>query len=214
VNQTHPLVDAYLDRLEHLLQGADSATRSEVLAGVREHLGSTVAADSDDARVRQAITELGTPEQIADEAHVGGTSGTGTSGIGLGMPRVTERPWLPILVLVLSLGWLVPPALLPLAGVVDAAAALHPSELIFFFIVAFPVWPAVALLVAASRLWPLREKVALAVALPATAVWLVALPLVPVAFVHAAGMLVGVLAAATTIVVVSRRGLRRARPAR
>ncbi|MFC7594421.1 hypothetical protein ACFQU3_03820 [Terrabacter sp. GCM10028922] len=211
MNQTHPLVDAYLDRLEHLLQGADSATRSEVLAGVREHLRSTAAADADDARVRQAITELGSPEQIADEAHVGGT---GRSGIGPGTPRVTERPWLPILVMVLSLGWLVPLALLPLAGVVDAAAALHPSELIFFFIVAFPVWPAVALLVAASRLWPLREKVALAVALPATAVWLVAVSLVPVAFVHAAGMLVGVLAAATTIIVVSRRGLRRARQAR
>lgn len=212
VNQTHPLVDAYLDRLEDLLRSADSATRSEVLAGVREHLGSTVAADADDARVRGVLTDLGTPEQIADEAFAGGPSG---SGSGTSTPRVAERAWLPILVLVLSLGWLVvPTTLFALVGAVDAAAALHPSELVSVFIFAFPVWPAVALLVAASRLWPMREKVALAVALPATAVWLVALSIVPVAFVQAAGILVGVVSAATTIIVLGRRGLRRASQAR
>ncbi len=69
MNQTHPPVVAYLDRLERLLDGASPETRAEVMAGVREHLEARLATDAGPDEVRSVLSELGTPEQITDEAY-------------------------------------------------------------------------------------------------------------------------------------------------
>ena len=70
---THPLVASYLEDLDQLLAGIDPGDRAEVMAGVREHLdtalpGSDPVTDDD---VRAALTELGPPHAVADEAYAG-----------------------------------------------------------------------------------------------------------------------------------------------
>lgn len=91
---THPLTSGYLAELERLLSGLPAAEREEVLAGVREHLGDVAAEGGGDAAVRQAITELGPPEVVADEAYAGHPS--------IARPRPTlARGWVPVVVAVL-----------------------------------------------------------------------------------------------------------------
>ena len=208
MNETHPLVDAYVDRLEALLDGAAPATRSEVVAGVREHLGASLAdglATDDD--VRRVLAELGTPEQIADEAYA--PAPTPARASAPSTPRLMERAWVPLVVMLLSLLWLVAPAVITVGSLLNSALAMHPVEALFL-LVSFPVWPIVACLVGVSRLWTANEKVTLITALPAFVVWLLVLtPLPPV--LGTVGGLIGVLVTAWVVVRTGRKGLSRGR---
>lgn len=66
---THPLAAAYLRDLELLLHGLDPGAREEVLSGVREHLTAAVGLQAPSAQVQGVLTELGSPQSIADEAY-------------------------------------------------------------------------------------------------------------------------------------------------
>ena len=67
---THPLVHAYLSDLERALAGADPRERTDVLDGVREHLGEALGdgAPVETADVRRVIADLGPVEAIAAQA--------------------------------------------------------------------------------------------------------------------------------------------------
>lgn len=71
MNGTHPLVTDYLDRLSTLLDDLDPGDRAEILDGVREHLDAALAshAAAGDDGVRAVLDELGTPDDVAREAH-------------------------------------------------------------------------------------------------------------------------------------------------
>lgn len=66
---SHPLAAAYLRDLEMLLHGLDPGARAEVLSGVREHLTAAVGPDATRDQVRAVLTELGSPQSVADEAY-------------------------------------------------------------------------------------------------------------------------------------------------
>jgi len=66
---SHPLVGAYLRDLDRLLHGVEPGERAEVLAGVHEHLDATLPAGASDSDVRRTLTELGSPQSVADEAY-------------------------------------------------------------------------------------------------------------------------------------------------
>ncbi|GAB3067041.1 HAAS signaling domain-containing protein [Pedococcus soli] len=68
---THPLTEAWLRDLELLLHGIDPGERAEVLAGVREHLDGSLPPDASDDDVRRVLTDLGSPQSVADEAWAG-----------------------------------------------------------------------------------------------------------------------------------------------
>ncbi|MEP7332794.1 MAG: hypothetical protein ABI692_11950 [Terracoccus sp.] len=205
MNRTHPLVDAYLDRLSRLLDGASRETRSEVMAGVREHLDVRLPADASLEQVRSVLSELGTPEQIADEAWAAAPD-RGSTPIS---PRLMERAWVPVIVMFVSLLWLVAPAVIVVGSSGDSALALHPAELLALLFVP-PAWPVVALFVGISRLWITSEKVVLIAALPALAGWLLILTPLPNVLRTVAGLL-GVLIVAWVVVRAGRKGLARAR---
>lgn len=66
---SHPLAAAYLHDLELLLHDLDPGARAEVLGGVREHLAAAVGPDATSEQVRAALTALGSPQSIAEEAY-------------------------------------------------------------------------------------------------------------------------------------------------
>lgn len=66
---THPLVGRWVRDLERLLHGIDPGERAEVLAGLREHLDGSLPADASDEDVRRVLTDLGSPQAVADEAY-------------------------------------------------------------------------------------------------------------------------------------------------
>lgn len=210
MNQTHPLVDAYLERLDGLLQGTDAATRAEVVLGVRDHLrdrlgDGTVAGDSaDDTQVRAALAELGTPEQVADEAYAGGGGAPSPSS-----PSRTDRRWLPVTVMALGALVLAMLALLAATGP-GMFEALIP-------LVYPPFWPVLVVLVVAAKGWSAREKWVLVTALPAACLlvavvthlaWSVSTSAGPIASI--AALVVAVVSGAAVLVVLGRRGLARA----
>ncbi len=205
MNQTHPLVDAYLDRLDRLLDGASRETRAEVMAGVREHLDVRLPGDASPDQVRSVLGELGTPEQIADEAHAAHSDRASTAN----SPRLMERAWVPVTVMLVSLLWLVAPAVIVVGSSGDSALALHPAELLALLFVP-PAWPVVALFVGISRLWIQREKVTMVAAFPALVGWLLILTPLP-NVLRTVGSTLGVLIAAWVVVRSGRKGLARVR---
>ncbi len=68
---SHPLVSAYLRDLDLLLHGVEPGERSEVLAGVHEHLDASLLPGASDEDVRRSLAELGSPQSVADEAYAG-----------------------------------------------------------------------------------------------------------------------------------------------
>ena len=66
---SHPLAAAYLRDLEMLLYGLDPGARAEVLTSVREHLSDALGPDASSDQVQAALSELGSPQNIADEAY-------------------------------------------------------------------------------------------------------------------------------------------------
>lgn len=200
MNPTHPLVGAYLDRLETLLQGAGAATRSEVVAGVREHLAARLPAGADDATVRGALAELGTPEQIADEAYAAGP------------PRDSRaqpsraRTWLPVAVMVLA-------TLTTLAMLFVAVGGPHPAEVALVLMMP-PAWPVLTILVLAFSAWTGREKAVLVAAFPVVSLIAgMAARLSPGSAngIPLAGAVLGLgsVAALVTVAALARRALRR-----
>ncbi len=205
MNTTHPLVGIYLERLDRLLVRAPSETQAEVMAGIREHLTACLPVDASPDQVRSVLRELGTPEQIADEAY----AAVPDQASAPGSPRLMERAWVPVIVMFVSLLWLVAPAVIVVGSSGSSALALHPIELLTLLFVP-PAWPVVAILVGISRLWVPREKVAMTATLPILAVWLMLLSPLPNAL-RTVGSLLGVLVAAWLVVRAGRKGLARAR---
>lgn len=203
MRQTDPLADAYLSRLDLLLHGASPETRAEVLVGVREHLAARLPDGAGPEQVRAVLGELGSPEQIADEAYA---AGPGSPSAPM-PPRGAGRRWLPAVVMAVSLGWLAAPAAVALNAFNPSGLALYPTELMI--LLAFPVWPVILVLVAVSRLWVTREKVALVAALPALALVLLLIHPLPQLVSTVVGLL-GVAATARVIWSNGRKGWHRA----
>ncbi|MEO5981753.1 MAG: hypothetical protein ABIQ13_05500 [Pedococcus sp.] len=128
---THPLVDAWLRDLEQLLQGIEPGERAEVLAGVREHLDGSLPAGATDADVRRVLTELGSPQSVADEAYAGrpapATAGAAATAVPAvpadRMPAMT-RGWVPI-----TVGILLGLALVLASFVVSATSGYSTSSI-------------------------------------------------------------------------------------
>lgn len=156
---THPLVDAYLRDLELLLHGVEPGERAEVLAGVREHLDGRLAPDADDTSVRAALSELGPPQAIADEAYAGQSPPAGSADAGSDFDRPTRR-------------WVAATAggLLALCLVVLLASAVFGGVgmvMMAFFVPTGPLWLMATAMVATSRrLWTAGEKLLLIVLVP------------------------------------------------
>lgn len=68
--EAHPLVDAYLRRLDAASVGLPTDRRIELAAGIREHIGAALAASGthDEAAVRNVLDRLGSPEEVAESA--------------------------------------------------------------------------------------------------------------------------------------------------
>ncbi len=160
---THPLVDAYLRDLELLLHGVEPGERAEVLAGVREHLDGRLGreATAPDEDVRQALSELGPPQAIADEAYAGRPTPPPSSP----QPRGTPARWQAVVATAINALGLVFAALL-------MTLSIHPAELLVFgWFYALP-WLAGFILAVRSPTWSAREKAASALLFPATLVGL------------------------------------------
>lgn len=194
---SHPLVETYLRDLDRLLHGVDPGERAEVLAGVHEHLEASLPPDASDDAIRRTLSELGSPQSVADEAHAGRAPTGGTVGPG-SAPRVgtMSRSWVPIVV-----GLLLGLALFLVVLVVSAGVgyvssgtettgadgqvvrtteiefAGTPSALLSGLMLTWPLWLTATLLAALSPLWSSRQAWTLALLVPLTATTLSLLPL-------------------------------------
>jgi uncharacterized membrane protein len=213
---THPLVAAYLQELDRLLAGIDPGDRAEVMSGVREHLEGALGTHDqvDEDAVRAALAELGPPQAVADEAYAGRPAYVPTS-----TPRVgaMSRPWVPVTVAILTaLGLLLVVLVAGTAAgvssststdstgrVVETAAELSGSPLLGSFaaiVAALPLWAGIALLVGLSPLWVGREKVVVALLVPAAALLMGILPLLGWSLVGINGVYAGAWTALALVV--------------
>ena len=192
----HPLIAAYLAELERLLADIDPGERAEVMSGVREHLdsalGNTVLVE--DEQVRDALAELGPPQLVADEAYTGRRS---TTAVAPARVPVLGRPWVPVVVAVLTaIALLLTILVVSSLGSVGSSssssgdgtgattethttAELTGSPLLGSFsalMVTLPLWATVAVLVGISPLWVRREKLIAALLIPAAALLMGVLP--------------------------------------
>ncbi|QIK67877.1 hypothetical protein G7072_17355 [Nocardioides sp. HDW12B] len=169
----HPAVARYLDELERLLRGVDPVERTEVLDGVREHLEASLHGTAGgDAVVRAALDEIGPPQVVADEAYAGRpgvtlASWAASSSAHDGRVPITSRRWVPMVVLILGAMSLLNFMLLDWVSASSGDGELGPlppttSEIVLGSIgLALWFWLPMALLVAWSTLWPVRERVLL-----------------------------------------------------
>jgi hypothetical protein len=67
----HPLVQDYLARLDRAGAGLPPEIRAELVADLAAHLDSALGPTSTDADVRNALQELGAPEDVAAAAYDG-----------------------------------------------------------------------------------------------------------------------------------------------
>ena len=105
------LTAGYLDRLRHAAAGLPPAVREELVADISAHLADAAAHAPDEAALRQACDDLGTPEEVAAAAAAeSGTHPPARTGGELGYDVAT--------VLALLLGGFVVPFLGWVAGVV------------------------------------------------------------------------------------------------
>jgi uncharacterized membrane protein len=150
---THPLVDAYLRDLELLLHGIEPGERAEVLAGVREHLDSSLAPDADEASVRTALAELGPPQAIADEAYAGRP--------GLVPTRTTRSQWQAVTACAIN-------ALGLLLIAFSTVWAMGPSMVVESGLLFGLPWCAALALSMLAQTWTPRQRLASALLYPAT----------------------------------------------
>lgn len=197
-NVVHPLAAQYLAELDRLLVGIDPAVRTDTLAGVHEHLDVATGGSQDDARVREALAQLGSPYDVAAEAH----------GDRIAPPApvpLSSKGWLPVVV-----GVLLGLALLLVVAVAVSAASVvtssstsssapvtregavvpdqvqvESSQVEFTgslggtfvgLLASLPLWVAAFILIGVSALWRQREKVILFAVVPAVALAFGALP--------------------------------------
>lgn len=150
MTETPPdLAGRYLDELDRLLTHADPDERADVLAAVREHIEAALAEQA--ARglppdVATVLAGLGSPEEVAGGVPDGGAPG--------GVPRAAA----------LAGTWVAPVACLLL--IVGALG--------FALIAPLVLWLGGAILMAASPLWQVREKVIALVVSPVGVVLFVA----------------------------------------
>lgn len=200
-NVVHPLAAQYLAELDGLLVGIDPAVRADTLAGVHEHLDVATGGVQDDARVREALAQLGSPYDVAAEAH----------GDRIAPPApvpFSSKGWLPVVV-----GILLGLALLLVLAVAGSAASVvttsstsssgpvmregavvpdQPDQVqvestqveftgtlggtFVGLFASLPFWVAAFILIGVSALWRQREKVILFAIVPAVALTFGALP--------------------------------------
>lgn len=133
----HPLVQDYLARLDRAAVGLPPEIRAELVADLSAHLDAAVGPTSTDADVRNALQELGAPEDVAAAAYDGLEVGAPppppgppsaaqavapTPG-GPVWPMPPPSPWGPveiIAVIGLTAGTFLVPVLGPLVGLVMA----------------------------------------------------------------------------------------------
>lgn len=115
-NVVHPRATQYLAELDRLLVGVDPVVRAETLAGVQEHLDAATGGSQDDARVREALAQLGSPYDVAAEAH--GSRVPQPAAVPL-----SSRGWVPVVV-----GVLLGLAVLVVVAVVGSAASVVTSS--------------------------------------------------------------------------------------
>lgn len=75
----HPLVQDYLARLDRAAAGLPPEIRAELIGDLSAHLDSALTPTSTDADVRNALQELGAPEDVASAAYDGLGGGTPAS---------------------------------------------------------------------------------------------------------------------------------------
>ncbi|MGB7982014.1 MAG: hypothetical protein WCF36_14635, partial [Candidatus Nanopelagicales bacterium] len=184
----HPLAAAYFDELDRLLAGIDPGDRAEVMSGVREHLDGALGGRNDvsDDDVRAALAELGPPHAVADEAYADRSSAAIPPA-----PRAgpMSRVWVPIVVVIAQVTALLF-VLIIVGGFstvstvivdgVEVSAELTGNPLLGSLaavLFTLPLWAAVALLVGLSPLWVGREKLAVVLLIPASALLMGVLPL-------------------------------------
>jgi hypothetical protein len=105
------LIEQYLHRLRRAAADLPAAARAELLDDITTHLSETCGTDPGEATVRQALDELGTPEEIT--AAAAAESGTGHARRSGG-----ELAYDVTAVLILCLGGFVVPVVGWIAGVV------------------------------------------------------------------------------------------------
>ncbi|WP_328610320.1 hypothetical protein OG943_14700 [Amycolatopsis sp. NBC_00345] len=122
LSTTDALITDYLDRLRRAGAGLPAATRAELLDDIAAHLAELVGPGADEARARQVLDELGTPEEIAAAAAAesGAPAGASAGGPAGGPARAGggELAYDVGTVLVLLLAGFVVPVLGWIAGVV------------------------------------------------------------------------------------------------
>ncbi|MEO7270026.1 MAG: hypothetical protein ABIW49_12550 [Knoellia sp.] len=193
---SHPLVSAYLRDLELLLHGVEPGERAEVLAGVHEHLDTSLAPSASDEDVRRSLAELGSPQSVAEEAYAGrpsfAVSRPPTTAV---RPGVMSRGWVPV-----TAGILIGLALCLVLLAVGAGSGYSttsinssdpssqgfpqevtlfnsgPSALIAGLLFSWPLWVSAAVIVGISPLWTSRQKWSLQLLTPVSAIILWALP--------------------------------------
>jgi hypothetical protein len=123
----HPLVQDYLARLDHAAAGLPPGTRAELLADLSAHMDSALGPASSDADVRNALQELGAPEDVAAAAYDGFApppppQAAPTPG-GPVWPAQPPSPWGPVEIIAvvgLIAGTFLAPVLGLIAGMVMA----------------------------------------------------------------------------------------------
>lgn len=106
IGSSHAAVANYLDDVARMLSDLDPAERAEVLAGLREHLDAVIDPDAaTDDDIHRVLTDLGPPDAIAREALASTQTSTAPRATITAAPQprvpLSQRPWLPSLVVVL-----------------------------------------------------------------------------------------------------------------
>ncbi|MDP9222168.1 MAG: hypothetical protein M3P23_16755 [Actinomycetota bacterium] len=130
----HPLVQDYLASLDRAGAGLPPEIRAELVADLAAHLDSALGPTSTDADVRNALQELGAPEDVAAAAYDGlgpAATATQTAGAPYGAPMsapgatpvAAAGPWGPVEIIAvvgLTAGTFLVPFVGPLVGIVMA----------------------------------------------------------------------------------------------
>lgn len=91
----HPLVQDYLARLDRAGAGLPPEIRAELSADLSAHLDSALTSTSSDADVRNALQELGAPEDVAAAAYDGLGSASPPAAGGPAGPTMPTGPTVP-----------------------------------------------------------------------------------------------------------------------
>ena len=129
----HPLVAAYLRRLDDAARALPGGQRSELVTDIREHLADALPPDAGEADIRAVLDRLGDPEAIVAAAVESGSAGGSDRRVVSVTPGRQASAWLELsAALLMTLG----SVLVPIIGWLVGAAVM---------------WT--------SRRWRLREKV-------------------------------------------------------